>query len=281
MNNTHYRNKRRQQQQQEEEYQATSHPAPAPAAAITEPTVATVAAATVTVPSPSPPRQVIEQQTVQPSAQEEEEEEEQDNGAKIDFSHPVSAADVAATVTPSFDEEDDFDQYTTTRGDATSFSPEPVQQSYHSEPVFDAVESAPVSREDAVFSMDHIVNDPYASVAAPTEAFVKPDFSARYNENERKEKEGRDGTRDKARKDLDEFYRNRTFEQEKREKNNKEAEWAFVEGLTEHMKLENSWEKITKLIDMTDTARHGGKDVSRMRQVLIAKKQDTLKVARK
>ena len=60
-------------------------------------------------------------------------------------------------------------------------------------------------------------------------------------------------------------------------KQNKEEEWAFLQTREEHKKSKNPWEKIIDNVEIDHKKYLGVKDVSRMRQAMIARRQDLKK----
>lgn len=61
-------------------------------------------------------------------------------------------------------------------------------------------------------------------------------------------------------------------------KQNKDEEWAFLRSRDEHKKSKNPWEKIIDNVEIDARRYIGNKDVSRMRQAMIARKQDLKKM---
>jgi len=64
---------------------------------------------------------------------------------------------------------------------------------------------------------------------------------------------------------------------EARRKNNKEEEWAFIKTREEHKKSKNPWEHIIDNVEIDARKYLGHKDVNRMRQAMVARKNDLKK----
>jgi hypothetical protein len=81
----------------------------------------------------------------------------------------------------------------------------------------------------------------------------------------------------KAQEELNEWYRQRDAKIQNRRKNNKEEEWAYLKTREEHKKSKNPWEKIIDNVEIDSKKYLGTKDVSRMRQAMISRRQDLKK----
>jgi|AntRauMFilla1563_2_1112583.scaffolds.fasta_scaffold375880_2 hypothetical protein len=66
-------------------------------------------------------------------------------------------------------------------------------------------------------------------------------------------------------------------ETESKRKQNKEEEWAFYKTREEHKSSQNPWEKIIDNVEIDPRKFEGKKDVTRMRQAMMARKQDLKK----
>jgi hypothetical protein len=87
-----------------------------------------------------------------------------------------------------------------------------------------------------------------------------------YSEKKGKQQEGRD--------ELDSWYTTKNQERQSKSKQNKEEEWALLQTRDEHKKSKNPWEKIVDNVEINANKYIGGKDVSRMRQAMLARKGD-------
>lgn len=77
-----------------------------------------------------------------------------------------------------------------------------------------------------------------------------------------------------AKDELEEWYTNKTNEREGKSKQNKEEEWAYLKTREEHKDSKNPWEKIVDNVEINPNKYLGAKDVSRMRQAMLARKGD-------
>lgn len=77
-----------------------------------------------------------------------------------------------------------------------------------------------------------------------------------------------------ARQELDDWYQQKNTERQARSKQNKEEEWAYLQTREEHKKSKNPWEKIVDNVEINPTKYLGKKDVTRMRQAMLARKGD-------
>ena len=93
-------------------------------------------------------------------------------------------------------------------------------------------------------------------------------------EKEANEETEKRANRDKAKKELKQWYDNKERDRVAKSKQNKEEEWAFLQQREEHKSSKNKWEKIIDNCEMNANKYLGGKDVSRMRQSMLARKTD-------
>ena len=77
-----------------------------------------------------------------------------------------------------------------------------------------------------------------------------------------------------ARNELDNWYNQKTAERQAKSKQNKEEEWAYLQTREEHKKSKNPWEKIVDNVEINPNKYLGNKDISRMRQAMLARKGD-------
>ena len=87
-----------------------------------------------------------------------------------------------------------------------------------------------------------------------------------YTEKKEKQQEGRN--------ELDSWYTSKNQERQSKSKQNKEEEWALLQTRDEHKKSKNPWEKIVDNVEINANKYIGSKDVSRMRQAMLARKGD-------
>lgn len=77
-----------------------------------------------------------------------------------------------------------------------------------------------------------------------------------------------------AKNELEDWYSNKQNERQGKSKQNKEEEWAYLKTRDEHKKSKNPWEKIVDNVEINPNKYLGLKDVSRMRQAMLARKGD-------
>ena len=83
-----------------------------------------------------------------------------------------------------------------------------------------------------------------------------------------------------GREELDQWYKKKNQERQAKSKQNKEEEWSLLQIREEHKKSKNPWEKIVDNVEINPNKYLGQKDVSRMRQAMLARKGD-LKTGKK
>lgn len=105
-------------------------------------------------------------------------------------------------------------------------------------------------------------------------AEIENEQRARLQRFEDKEMSEISERRDKAREELKEFYDDKNRERMARSKQNKEEEWAYINKRDEHKKSKNPWEKIIDNVEINQSKYLGTKDVTRMRQAMLARKAD-------
>ena len=81
----------------------------------------------------------------------------------------------------------------------------------------------------------------------------------------------------KAQQELNSWYERKIASVQSKRKQNKEEEWAFFQTREEHKKSKNPWEKIIDNVEIDQRKYLGTKDVTRMRQAMLARKQDLKK----
>ncbi|XP_043920241.1 clathrin light chain A-like isoform X2 [Protopterus annectens] len=81
--------------------------------------------------------------------------------------------------------------------------------------------------------------------------------------------------KEKAKKELDEWYSRQNEQLEKIKANNRAAEEAFISDAEESLPG-SEWERVARLCDFNPKSSKQAKDVSRMRSVLISLKQAPL-----
>lgn len=80
--------------------------------------------------------------------------------------------------------------------------------------------------------------------------------------------------RDKARQELQDWLSTKAAEKETKRKQNKDEEWAFINSREEHKQSKNQWEHIIDNVEIDPRKYEGTRDITRMRQAMIARKND-------
>lgn len=78
----------------------------------------------------------------------------------------------------------------------------------------------------------------------------------------------------KAKSELQDWYEEKEADRGAKSKQNKEEEWAYLKTRDEHRKSKNPWEKIVDNVEINPNKYIGAKDVTRMRQAMLARKGD-------
>ncbi|XP_059157960.1 clathrin light chain A-like [Physella acuta] len=97
----------------------------------------------------------------------------------------------------------------------------------------------------------------------------------RLEKNDSEEEKRKKELKEKAKKELDDWYKHHTEQLEKTKENNRAAETAFVEDRDEKV-TGQAWEKITRLCEFNPKNSKNTKDVSRFRSILLQLKQTPL-----
>uniref|UniRef100_A0A7S3NB86 Clathrin light chain n=1 Tax=Euplotes harpa TaxID=151035 RepID=A0A7S3NB86_9SPIT len=77
-----------------------------------------------------------------------------------------------------------------------------------------------------------------------------------------------------AKKELKKWYEDKERDRVAKSKQNKEEEWAFLQQRDDHKRSKNKWEKIIDNVEINPSKYLGTKDVTRMRQSMLARKAD-------
>ncbi|XP_069754826.1 clathrin light chain A isoform X2 [Narcine bancroftii] len=126
-------------------------------------------------------------------------------------------------------------------------------------------------------------NDSYAAIARADRLSQEPESIRKWREEQITRLENLDAAsrkaelewKEKARKELEEWYVRQNEQLEKIKKNNRAAEEAFVQDCEEDTPG-TEWERVARLCDFNPKTSKQSKDVSRMRSVLISLKQSPL-----
>lgn len=145
----------------------------------------------------------------------------------------------------------------------------PHQQVHH-----DEFETKQVSKGDRV---DMIEED--AAELAQIEAAKRDQDERLRKAREKADQElvAKRALKQKGQDELNKFYAGKAKEIASKRTQNKEEEWALLKTREEHKKSKNPWEKIIDNVEIDARKYLGQKDVSRMRQAMIARKQDLRK----
>ena len=122
--------------------------------------------------------------------------------------------------------------------------------------------------------------DPFAEaqedVPAPVDEFdgaplreFNMKFREEMEEKDRKSREAQSELRAAAKADLDSFYEQRVIKKDSKAKSNRESEAEFLKTIEEAKNVDNTWERVVSLVDVSTNPEINEKDVSRLRQILI------------
>ena len=108
----------------------------------------------------------------------------------------------------------------------------------------------------------------------------REEFSARISKKDAEEETKREEMRQQARKELDDFYRQRTEQLERTKGENRTNNRTFEDDMLNHGKYSrtsngkvNDWDKIASLCDFNPKTNRSQKDLTRYRSVLLQLKQ--------
>ena len=147
--------------------------------------------------------------------------------------------------------------------------------------VFDANQAAPDE-----FQQEKVVSKPKVGHAFEAPLSEEEELRVQQIEMEQQERQRslqqkeeeeykqKKATQLEARNELDNWYNQKTAERQAKSKQNKEEEWAYLQTREEHKKSKNPWEKIVDNVEINPNKYLGNKDISRMRQAMLARKGD-------
>lgn len=132
-----------------------------------------------------------------------------------------------------------------------------------------------------------INNDVYSSISKADVLTKEPEKITRWREEQQlrlstkdaEEEQKKQEWKELAKKELDDWYKNRQEQLTKTIANNKEANAATeaeLAALREKADSDQEWDRITKLCEFNPKANKNSKDVSRMRSILLQLKQTPL-----
>lgn len=134
---------------------------------------------------------------------------------------------------------------------------------------------------------DEVNNDAYSSISKVDILSKEPEKITRWREEQQirlstkdtEEEQKKKEWKELAKKELDDWYKNRQEQLTKTIANNKEANKATeaeLAALREKADSDQEWDRITKLCDFNPKSNKNIKDVSRMRSILLQLKQTPL-----
>ncbi|CAF0785084.1 unnamed protein product [Brachionus calyciflorus] len=189
-----------------------------------------------------------------------------------DFNAVASTKNENAVLSSGFEEEDPFGTVTS----AAPFQPaqtfdEPKNNSNSPSSdweVVDKIEEKPSDLYSAISSVDKLTNEP------ETMKIWREEQKKRLETKDAEEELKRKEWKETARKELDDWYKNRKEQLEKKHADNKAAEAELAAPRDTEPGKE--WEKVGKLTDFNPKANKNVRDVSRMRSILLQLKQQPL-----
>ncbi|XP_056430676.1 clathrin light chain B isoform X2 [Hyla sarda] len=127
------------------------------------------------------------------------------------------------------------------------------------------------------------VNDGYAAIAQADRLTQEPESLRKWREEQKVRLEELDAAakvteqewREKAKKDLEEWYQRQSEQTEKNKVTNRASDEALVSE-TKDEDTGSEWERVARLCDFNPKSSKQSKDVSRLRSVLISLKQTPL-----
>lgn len=125
--------------------------------------------------------------------------------------------------------------------------------------------------------MGHAFEAPLSEEEETRVRQIEAEQQQRLRDLKRKEEEEfklKKETKLNAKDELEEWYSQKDSDRSAKSKQNKEEEWAYLKTREEHKKSKNPWEKIVDNVEINPNKYLGGKDVSRMRQAMLARKGD-------
>uniref|UniRef100_UPI00398EA671 clathrin light chain A isoform X2 n=1 Tax=Pristiophorus japonicus TaxID=55135 RepID=UPI00398EA671 len=153
----------------------------------------------------------------------------------------------------------------------------------HSDDIGDGFEEDLAAVNGEVYQESNGPNDSYAAIARADRLSQEPESIRKWREEQITRLEDLDAAsrkaemewKEKAKKELEEWYVRQNEQLEKIKKNNRAAEEAFVQDCNEDAPG-TEWERVARLCDFNPKTSKQSKDVSRMRSVLISLKQAPL-----
>ncbi|KAG8439362.1 hypothetical protein GDO86_005544 [Hymenochirus boettgeri] len=146
---------------------------------------------------------------------------------------------------------------------------------------FDDLVTTPVNGE---FYQDSLgFNDGYAAIAQADRLTQEPESLRKWREEQKKRLEELEVAskvteqewREKAKKDLDEWYQRQSEQIERNKVSNRASDEALASD-TKDEETGSEWERVARLCDFNPKISKQSKDVSRLRSVLISLKQTPL-----
>ncbi|KAL8578796.1 hypothetical protein ACOMHN_022089 [Nucella lapillus] len=146
---------------------------------------------------------------------------------------------------------------------------------------FSQEQAAPESAE--TYQDDSEPADSYSAISQQDTVQAEPEKLKLWREEHAKRLEEKDAAemkdkvewKEKAKKELDDWYKHHSEQVQKTQATNREAEDAFVQDRDEKNPAQ-AWEKVSRLCEFNPKHSKNTKDVSRMRSILLQMKQTPL-----
>jgi len=162
-------------------------------------------------------------------------------------------------------------------GDMLGFAaapPEPTDDG-ESAPI---ILGAPPPAEDDAFGAAGVDDSPIEESTEPKGPSAMQKFNAEFQEllNKRKEEEEavKAETMAAAQKYMDEFKANREEKRDARMAKNREDEQAKLESIEADLENDNSWQRVSKMVDLTQDSADDNEDTKQMRDLFIKLKNE-------
>ncbi|KAM5170489.1 clathrin light chain B [Mantella aurantiaca] len=145
---------------------------------------------------------------------------------------------------------------------------------------YDDLVTTPVNGD---IHQDSMYNDGYAAIAQADRLTQEPESLRKWREEQKERLEELDAAakvteqewREKAKKDLEEWYQRQSEQIEKNKITNRASDEVLASE-TKDEETGTEWERVARLCDFNPKSSKQSKDVSRMRSVLISMKQTPL-----
>jgi len=119
--------------------------------------------------------------------------------------------------------------------------------------------------------------EPEAPAVVPEASAMKKyneEFQATLTERKAEEDAAKAAMVEAARVAMEEFQTKCTMKREGKMAKNREDEQAKLEDIEADLENDNSWQRVSKMVDLTQDGAEGGEDTKRMRDIFIALKNE-------